>query len=273
MGEMPLILFTVLSQMAVGAAVTLWLLDVNGAKLEQRAGAFVAKGIVAAVGISLLASLAHLGHPFEAYRALSHITSSWLSREVALFGIFLVLSAVYWRQWQSGADRKMTGLMTAITGILAVIASGMIYVLPAQPAWNSISPVLFFLLTAVVLGPLFVAALLQSKQYVLGKVAFSIVTAGLICGVANFALYVSMLFSQGSAAALTGGNIILSMAFWPRLAVGWAAPVGILAYAAVKPEWDIRTKITLLFALVFIGELLGRGLFYGTSVALTVAGM
>lgn len=273
MGEMPLVLFTVLSQMAVGAAVTLWMLDTYGAKIEQQAGAFVAKGIVIATGVSLLASLAHLGHPFEAYRALSHLANSWLSREVALFGIFLALSVMYWRQWQSGAVRNIAGVMTAAAGILAVMASGMIYVLPAQPAWNNISPVLFFLLTSVVLGPLFVAVLLQIKQYVLGKTSFSIVTAGLLCGVISFSLYVSLLFGQGGAAAVTGGNILLSAAFWPRLILGFAAPACILVYAATRPEWDIRTKITMLFALVFIGELLGRSLFYGTVVALTVVGM
>lgn len=273
MEEMPLVLFTVLSQMAVGAAVTLALLDAFGGKVEQAAGVFVAQGIAVTAGISLLASLAHLGHPFEAYRALSHLSNSWLSREVAMFGLFMALTIVYWRQWRSGDAREKTGLLTAAAGVLAVAASGMVYMLPAQPAWNNISPVLFFLLTAIVLGPLFVAVLLQCKQHVLGKTSFSIVAGGLLCGAASFWLYASLLLGQGEAAAVIGGNLVHGGTFWGRLLLGWAAPLGIMAYAAAKREWDIRSKIMPLFVLTIIGELLGRVLFYGAAVALTVAGL
>jgi anaerobic dimethyl sulfoxide reductase subunit C (anchor subunit) len=273
MSEWPLVLFTVLSQMAVGAVVTLWLLQAVSGPLEQQAGLLVSRGIVTLTGISMLISLVHLGHPIEAYRMISHLGSSWLSREAVLFGAFFLLTVAYWRQWKKGESSNRLGAVTGIMGILAVAASGMIYVLPAQPAWNNASPVLFFLLTAAVLGPLFVAIVLRTRQYMLRKSAYGCIAAALVCGLISFTLYLSLLFGQGEAAALTGANLLQSAALWPRVILGWAAPLGMLAYAAAKPEWDARSYVTSFFLVVLLGELAGRSMFYDALVALRIGGM
>jgi anaerobic dimethyl sulfoxide reductase subunit C (anchor subunit) len=258
--------------MAAGAFVTLWVLDTLLGNVEAAIGTFVAQGIVAAIGVSMLASLGHLGHPLEAYRASAHFGTSWLSREVIMFGLFFLVTVAYYWQWRSGASRRLVGMAGVAVALLALLSSGMVYVLPAIPAWNNLGPVLFFFLTAATLGPLFVAALLKSKQYELGENLFRFVAAALSCGLISFALYLSLLISAGDVAAHTGWNIMLGGNFWLRLLIGWIAPLSLLAYVLSRRKWAVSRYVAVLFVLVFIGELLGRGLFYGSAIAVTVFG-
>lgn len=273
MAEWALVLFTVLSQMAAGAFITLWALDTFTGKVENKIGTFAALGIVVAMGLALVASMGHLGHPLEAYRALAHVGTSRLSHEVLAFGLFFTLTVLYYWQWQTGRSRRSVGLAGAIVAILAVISSGLVYTLPARPAWNNVGPVLFFLLTAASLGPLFIAVLAHARQYVFGKNIFMIVAAALVCSLTSLALYVTLMTGMGDTEALTGRNIILGMTFWPRLLLGLIAPLGLLGYVGSKREWNVRCYVPVLFALVLIGELLGRELFYSSAVALTMFGL
>lgn len=273
MGEWALVLFTVFSQMAAGAFVSLCMLDTVKGNMKETTGTFVSQGIVLAMGLGLLASLGHLGHPLEAYRASAHFGTSWLSREVIVFGLFFFLTVVYYWQWRTGGARRLVGIIGSVVALLAVLTSGMVYVLAAIPAWNNFGPIFFFLLTAVILGPLYAAVLLTIKQYSLEKSLFQFVMAALVCSFMSFALYLSLLISAGDVAALTGWNTMLNITFWLRLFLGWIAPLGILGYVLVRQQWYIYRYVILVFALVFIGELLGRELFYGTAVALTMFGL
>jgi DMSO reductase anchor subunit len=147
---------TVLTQMSVGAFVTIWLLQLLGASTRL--------GIVAAVsltvgGLALSAATLHLGRPVHAYRALKMWRRSWLSREVLLFAAFSIVAAAYaallwlgviWSAWVGG--------LTVACGFAGVLASASIYRVPARPAWNTPYTLLQFSLTAGILGPLFAAA-------------------------------------------------------------------------------------------------------------------
>lgn len=273
MGEWALVLFTVLSQMAAGAFITLWVLDTVKGNIKEATGTFVSQGIVLAMGLGLLTSLGHLGHPLEAYRASAHFGTSWLSREVVLFGLFFCLTVVYYWQWRTGGARRLVGIIGSFVALLAVPTSGMVYVLAAIPAWNNFGPIFFFLLTAFTLGPLYTAVLLTLKQYRLEKSLFQVVIAALACSCMSFALYLSVLISAGDVAALTGWNTMSSITFWLRLFIGWIAPLGVLAYVLIQQQWHSSRYVILAFALVLIGELLGRELFYGSAVALTMFGL
>ncbi len=272
MAEWALVLFTVLSQMAAGAFVTLWFLDRFTGRIENGLGMFAAQGITAAMGLALLASLGHLGQPLESYRALSQLGTSWLSREVAAFGLFFALTVVYCWQWRTGAARGPVGLAGSVVAVLAVVSSGMVYTLPAQPAWNNAGPLLFFLLTAFSLGPLFIAVLAHFRQYAPAKAVFWFVAAMLGCSLTGLAMYTTIMLGAEGVARLTGWNLVSGPVFWLRLILGILAPLGLLAYAGRQPAWNERNYVPVLFVLVLIGELLGRGLFYGSAVALKMFG-
>lgn len=89
--ELPLVLFTVLSQAAVGMVLmsaVRGFASHNGG--DSRNEWMLVAGLM---GLGIAASLFHLGHPLEAYRALAHLEKAWLSREVLAAGVFLALAA------------------------------------------------------------------------------------------------------------------------------------------------------------------------------------
>ena len=84
--------FTALSPLAVGGLVGL----LAAPSLRQIPGMDWAAIIVLATGIlALVASILHLGRPWRAPLALLRLDTSWLSREVLLFGLFLLALACY----------------------------------------------------------------------------------------------------------------------------------------------------------------------------------
>jgi len=275
MGEYPLILFTVLSQTAAGAAITLAMLDNRTDQLDKAAGKRAALAVFVLTAVSLGISLLHVGHPFNVYRAMSNLGSSWLSREALLFSLLAALLLVYYFQWKeerTRALRRTLGWLIAATAVLAVIASGMIYVLPAVPAWNNLSPVVFFLFTGAVLGPLFTLVLVRpaaTSATGLMRLTGILLLASLLC----FILYLSLLLSGSGAAASAGMNMLADGVFWLRVVLNWILPLGVLGWLTLKNN-PINTKAVLsVFSLVLVGELLGRYLFYYSAVILKVAGL
>ena len=96
MHEWPLIIFTLLVQGSVGLTVFTAIAMMSASrtlnvKQKQSAGlpAMLAAFITGALG--LMASTAHLGYPLNAFHALTHIGSSWLSREIVFASLYLAV--------------------------------------------------------------------------------------------------------------------------------------------------------------------------------------
>src|SRR3990172_1833150 len=71
---------------------------------------------LALIGVGLLSSTAHLGHPERAWRALSQWRSSWLSREgVAAIVTFLPGLAFAWVWLDPQADPQLTRILGLVT--------------------------------------------------------------------------------------------------------------------------------------------------------------
>jgi len=163
--ELPLVLFTVLSQAAVGAIVFSAVLEPQVApehgqtrRALRMAGAIAFPLLV----VSLIASLFHLGQPLVAFRALRHVGSAWLSREILFFGITTVLSAVYGHMcYHNKEGRNAFGYLTGFMGLISVWSSAMVYALPARAVWSPVLNTLAFFGTAALLGALVVAVLNQ----------------------------------------------------------------------------------------------------------------
>ncbi len=270
MSDISLVLFTTLSQLAVGAMVTLWILDSYKNRISEDTGKFIAGSLIGITLLSLIISLFHLGHPLGAVMAISGFGSSWISREVILFALFLILLVFYYLQWGKSAEaRKSIGGITALVGVLAVIASGMIYALPAVPAWHNLSPVVFFLLTSALLGPLYVGGVVAMKGEEAEGLAPVVATIALIYAV-GYGLYLSTLLSGSITQQLTGENIISSGLFWLRMTGSWLVPLALFLPVAVKRCQVSSSYLLMGLGAALIGELLGRGLFYSTVVMLQV---
>lgn len=164
-----LIFMTVLTQLAAGGFLTLWLGDLLSQGLGflrplQEFLPFAACGIFTVAGIALAASMFHLERPIYAYRALRMWQRSWLSREVLFFTIFSFFGAGYAALLLSihlfhfnvmQVVRHLFGGIVALLGMAGVYASAKIYQVPARPAWNTVRTPLRFFLTGFILGPLF----------------------------------------------------------------------------------------------------------------------
>lgn len=160
-----LVLFTLFTQAAVGA---FWVLLVNDF-LKRKApdhvyDAFTRIGtyiLVPLTALGLVFSTTHLGRPQYAFRALWHIGSSWLSREVWAFSLFFGLVAVYTYLWyrrsRDAELRRLVGALTGLAGLLAVWAQSMVYQVPGRPMWDHVTTSLLFFASAFLLGPLAVA--------------------------------------------------------------------------------------------------------------------
>ena len=140
--HLPLVAMLVLTQLSAGAFLYLALTHARNGALAALLVAFV----------SLAASTLHLGRPIHAFRALKMWRRSWLSREVLLFALFALAAA-------ASAMVPALSWLAAALGFAGVTASAFIYLVPARPAWNSYRTIVDFYLTALLLGPLFLAAL------------------------------------------------------------------------------------------------------------------
>jgi Fe-S-cluster-containing dehydrogenase component/DMSO reductase anchor subunit len=140
--HLPLVAMLVLTQLSVGAFAYLSLLK------PVSTAPMLAALLVAF--LSLGASTLHLGRPIYAFRALRMWRRSWLSREVLLFSLFAGAAA-------TSVMVPGFALAAALLGTAGITASAFIYLVPARPAWNNKSTLADFYLTALLLGPLFLA--------------------------------------------------------------------------------------------------------------------
>lgn len=300
-----LITFTILVQMSVGS---MWVLEVAhffaarkyGAEEADRLSDRALYALVPVIVLAFIASLLHLGNPFSAYRAVTNLGSSWLSREILFGVIFAVLAFLFaflqWRKIGSRVLRNVIGWLAALVGLVLVFSMSNVYLLQAQPAWNSwATPVSFFattfLLGVLAMGAAFVAnyAHVQRKypdcaerQCTLMREALRwiAVAAVLLVGVelVVLPLYLATLAGGGSAAGLAsiklmvgssgwmlvlrvvlafiGAGVLAMFLYQNALSAGHEKMLGNLAYAA--------------FIIVLAAEVLGRILFYTTHIQIGI---
>ena len=144
--EWALVTFTILAQMSVGA---FWVLGVVHFYATRKAGVEEADrmsdrallAIIPVLALGMLASLLHLGNPLSAYKAVSNLDSSWLSREI-LFGVLFAISGalfafLQWRKIGTFGMRNVVAWIAALLGLGLLTSMSSVYLLGSQPAWNT----------------------------------------------------------------------------------------------------------------------------------------
>ncbi len=165
MHEMPLVIFTLLEQVALGAFVVLCVLRLRG-KLDARVGFKTGVVVCAVAVVAMVASLFHLGQPLRAINVMRGLGSSWLSREVLFFVLFTVAIAAYAVLEKLGRDKfaRIAAIAGAVFGVLALVSTTICYMQPGVEAWNSIATPAQFVLTTVVAGVPLGLALVRSFE-------------------------------------------------------------------------------------------------------------
>jgi anaerobic dimethyl sulfoxide reductase subunit C (anchor subunit) len=269
----PLILFTVLAEAAVGLVLLHTLFGFTRAA-RDRATAYdklsklvliIATAITAA---AMLSSLAHLGWPQFAFRALGGLPTSWLSWEVLLTGLFAVgcLGLLF------VARRPAWALaLLSVVGLAATYASGNIYALPSVPANAGGFPPLLFLASALVAGPACLLVLLVftapgkelAAQWTV-PLALTAVGAILLAGALSVA-YAGAARTGAPEARLQAGLYAGSIWYAVRLLAGLLLPAVLLGWTAWRRKLSAAWVIPSVLLMV-AGEVAGRTLFFASTV-------
>lgn len=297
--EWALVTFTILAQMSVGAFVVLgfvhnYVRRKAGMEEANRMSDRALVAIILTLGLGLLASLLHLGNPLRAPTAVTNLATSWLSREILSGVVFAVLGAAFaimqWFKVGTFAVRNLIAWLAAIAGLVLVYCMSRVYMMPEQPAWNTIvTPLSFYIATLVLgvlaLGAAFVAnyAYLRSKNPegaevhlgLLRKVlqGFAIVAIVLVgLQLVMLPLYMGYL-ATGPAAAVASAKMMVGpfgLVYFLRLALAviGAGVFGVFLYVTAGQPGKEKLMGTLAygaFVLVLAAEVLGRVVFYATQ--------
>ena len=165
-GEIPLIIFTLLAQMAIGAFGTIFMINwgLSDKRVAGQITLIPLLAVGAAIAVALLVSFFHLGTPKNAWRALNHLRKSWLSREILFTSGFTGLWAVLtWLRLFQNSTFSMwisMGAFTLFCGLAALYSMQRVYQLRSVPAWNSGHTLLEFAISTLGLGCLLTGTLL-----------------------------------------------------------------------------------------------------------------
>jgi Fe-S-cluster-containing dehydrogenase component/DMSO reductase anchor subunit len=218
-------------------------------------------------GIGGQIAVLHLGRPFGAWRAWIGLGTSWLSREIVLFGAYTItLAGAALLGW------SLLSWAALLFGISGVVSSAMIYVVTQRPAWRLLRTGAKFLLTTLVVASTAAGAVDQR----LWPLAMSLVVLKLL--VETAATWhsidkhgrVSDYFAPLSQTArLLRGPLALVHSLRIVAGVGSLVAMAITAALASGSANSTASSAALLvtIALLATGEILERTLFFASCVA------
>jgi DMSO reductase anchor subunit len=285
--EWPLILFTLLSQLAIGTFSLLVM--VNGAMTADNmdlVDKIVRPGIYSTVLIMALAlffTLFHLGSPFIAYRAIMNPSSSWLSREILTSSGFFFLAGAYAYACYLGFSIPILGWIATAAGLATIYTMASIYNVTIFPSWTNINTYITFYGATFALGalgvavciafnspeaplPATVAAILEKLLYVSG--------CSVIIPLLYLPTFISNLYAGNTAAIasarLLGNYSRVHIIRWLFSFIGLGLLFSAVMYQAGNGQTLTTSIIYLSAGFVFAGELIGRCIFYAMAVAIEI---
>jgi formate dehydrogenase iron-sulfur subunit len=164
-GHPPLVWMLILTQLSVGM-FCFGLLNLSLIDTFQTRFFSIAFGAGLA---GLIASVFHLGRPFQAWRSFLGWRKSWLSREILFFGAYISFAATF-------TFSQFNPLLPAVaaTGLIAVFSSVMVYADTRRAFWSFARSSSRFFGSVTVLG---LAATIMITVIMLGTVPKDLVIA------------------------------------------------------------------------------------------------
>lgn len=280
-GELALVIMTVLSQASVGAFILIaWLRLRNRDEAMEKVYAKSVIVLLPVMAIALLASMLHLGKPLLAMTAMKHLSTSWLSREIFFTGGFFVLLIASVALAKQVAARRVVDALAAVAGLLSVVSMSMVYQMTMRPAWQGWGTHVAFFGTAVVVGLGLAALLIAIFGKDLAPVSsnVSVLVGGSLVGLLVIAVaypvYLAALAGGGAAAeqslALLGGKYGVVLALrWVLTLAGGLVPL-VLVWRRIAAGRAVSGLVYTAFAFLMAGEMVGRYLFYVTGVSIAI---
>ena len=252
--DVPLMIFTLLGQMAVGGFwAMLWMFPSLWASVQFDRIIFriiPSLFIGASLGLGMLASFAHLGTKKNAWRMLGHLKKSWLSREI----LFALLFGLGWlsitgEMFYIGKISPELAGITASIGLGLVYSMAQVYRLGTMPGWNTSRTNIGFMVSTFLLGSSGMSTLLTVELKITGIQVPSVQWI-FSNGVILILLLVQLILMQDKHSTISKlriGLLVLGMA-WTVLGILYPTSMSWLGL--------------LIFVFVLVEEVLGRWLFY-----------
>ena len=251
--EFPLLVFTLLAQMAVGAYwafqwifAPLWyVVETNNQALRMLPLFLI--GLI--LGLGGLVSFGHLGTKRNAWRVLNNLKKSWLSREI----LFLALFSLGW-MFSIMLSNVWMGIITSLLGVGLINSMANVYKIRSMAIWNTWVTTAKFFVTASLLGVFLFIPVLLYESGITGIIP-PITFMGMVNNFMALLLGIEFIFlsinrEQFSAVPvkLQGSLIILLVA-------------GLLGEIYVPDNLRLNWYV-ILFILLLLEEGLGRWMFY-----------
>lgn len=261
--QLPLVLFTVMSQWGIGAVLALSLYQwqtqkQNDARLSPKTLriTLIAIWLIEVIGSSM--SMGHLGDPLGAYRSVLGIAHSWLSREAIAFvllnGLISLWALASWLQPHALRRNSLLGLFCGVIGLPIILVTAQIYYqMQAHPLWHTPATQISFIGTALLLGFGSLIPWLRLQ----GKTVTGALKLGTFIGVL-FVLVGLVMRSQ-----VIGADVASLLLWWQVIA---SLIIGAVIIAQSTTLTNTALSLIAIF-LLFSGEIAGRMLFYGNVMA------
>jgi formate dehydrogenase iron-sulfur subunit len=200
--------------------------------------------------LGLLASMAHLGRPRQAWRSFLGLRRSWLSREILTFSVFLALAlALTVMLWgnrsvagQAGGAGAWAGQAillgaTAGAGLLGVFCSGMVYHATGRAGWRGWRSVGRFAGSAAVFG---LGSALWAAAWVDGRAA-----------------WLGLLLAAATVVKLAGEHRLLRCAETDHAEEAWPKDGDVEAWSLAQSAAVMRDRLGWVTRVRFLAGVLG----------------
>ncbi|ATN00497.1 MULTISPECIES: dimethyl sulfoxide reductase anchor subunit family protein [Proteus] len=287
MSEWPLVTFTLFVQSSVGVTIFTalyfcWLEKEIG---NQRATVAMRPVLLTATilgCLGLLASTLHMGYPWNAFHALRHISSSWLSREIIFAAVYLGALCLYTLVILiKGHMNKTILAIIGLLGIIDIFCMASLYYNTSMLTWMHANTYFMFIGALFAAGAVIALSItgFRVKAFVNDELAKKVVISALVVvflavtirmAVQPFYLeWMSAVISTNDAITFPHTPIIAyNETFGLRISAWLMSVLGILmmGYSVWKYRNAVFTSglrmILASSAIILIAEILNRFAFF-----------
>ena len=281
--EWPLVVFTLLSQAAVGILLSWLVLEQLGLlPIQPQQTRAIPMVITLLLAFGGAAAGLHLRRPERAVFAAANWKQSWLSREM-IFALLLgtsttLLTLFYLLEITLSLPLAILKLASLLSAVLLLWSMIRLYELRTVPAWNLQTTFLAFSTSTLLLGPaslLLILLIMQSPAGIEKLAAFALQpilfwTAGLAMLQAISLLGKVQVLNNKGRAGLKSKNILRQeRRRMFRIHTGLSALLALLLILAALgffPQDTLSILVPGLVILVWVVEVIGRTLFYASYV-------
>ncbi|AFL98772.1 DMSO reductase anchor subunit [Desulfitobacterium dehalogenans ATCC 51507] len=261
MHSWPLYLFTLAIQSAVGGCIMLMLYnsllkDIAAKDTMQKTNlkSLTVLTILSILGLGL--SFFDIGYPLNAVNAITNLGSSWLSREILLTVLFIALVCLsFLVSWKKQHLSQALLTTAGIAGLALIFAMSSLYSHTIFEPWNSINTMIGFYGSAIILGAV-VVNIVFFPVFKSTPGSFDAVKLPTLLAILA-AFIIQFIFMASLGSNLAPLNPSLSLVRW--FCSAFAALLLVYLYFKAPKKSEL---LYISFGLLFVGELIGRYLFY-----------